>query len=271
MKEHVYQKIKRREMYSKRIILFMALLICCHSAIAQRRVCDMEAFCISPSGKVANGSSLRLSYGYINRGPDVKYSEDTTLVWLYMIVDGEERPVYNGVITGNPGRIVDVGETSTYADNYGIKFSFPDATDTVIVDFCVVVGSGGVNQDGDTVRPFTYDDPNWDNNKSCNKIMVLPQKSTAISNIPEEHNSLIVYPNPATNILYINTESTTSGTQQATIRDMTGRIVLERHFEPTYLNNSVLSLNIEQLPAGMYSIMLQSGENIMVEKLIITR
>ncbi len=239
--------------------------------MAQRRVCDMEAFCISPSGKVANGSSLKLSYGYFNRGPDVMYSEDTTLVWLYMIVDGEEKPVYNGVITGKPGRILEVGDNSTYADNYSIRFSFPDHTDTLIVDFCIEIGSGGVNQNGDTVRPFSYDDPNRDNNKICNKVMVLPQRSTSIASIAEENAGLFIYPNPATNVLHINMENTAERAQQVTIRDITGRILLERHFEPSHLNNGILSLNIEQLPAGMYNVIFQSGENITMKKLVITR
>ncbi len=260
-------------MHVKNIVAFIILLICFQTSMAQRRSCDMEAFCNSPSGKVPNGSQLTLSFGFINRGPDVMYSEDTTLYWLYMIVNGEEKRIYNGSMVGNPGRIINVGEKSTYGDNYGIKFSFPDVTDTLIVDFCVVVGSAGIDQNGDTLRPFSYDDPNWDNNKSCNKVMVLPQRPTAVSNIPEEPADLLIYPNPATNVLYINTEFTSLKTQQAgkaIIRDITGRIVLERSFDPSSLNNGILNINIEQIPSGVYNVTLQSGQNTMTKKLVIT-
>ncbi len=245
------------------------MLISCHTAMAQRRSCDMEVFCASPSGKVPNGSQLKLSFGYINRGPDIMYSDDTTLVWLFMVVDGKEIPVYNSSITGRPGGITNVGDRSTYAvGNSYIPFSFPDATDTLLVDFCVVIGSGGVSQNGDTVRPFSYDDPNWNNNKICNQIMVLPQRSTTVGNIEEENNSLLIYPNPATNVLYINTQLTA---QQVIITDITGRIMLEKRFNQTQLNNNILSLNTEQLPTGIYNVTIKSNENTIVKKLIITR
>ncbi len=258
-------------MYCKKIIVLIILLVSYHTVMAQRRACDMEAFCVSPSGKVPNGSQLRLSFGCTNLGPDVMYSGDTVLYSLYMVVNGEERPVYNGAFTGRPGNTINVGEKKTYADNYSIRFSFPDATDTLIVDFCVVLGSSGVNQNGDTVRPFSYDDPNRDNNKICNQVMVLPQRSTAINNLSEENFDMQIYPNPANNVLYIKAQSATQKTQQATIVDLTGRIVLERYFEQPQLHKGVLSLNIEQLPAGMYNVVLQSEENTTVEKLLITR
>ncbi len=231
----------------------------------------MELHCSSPAGKVLNGGGLRLRFAFINRGPDVMYSGDTTLYSLHIAVNGVETYLYVGAMTAVPGDTIEIGDSIVYAHNYGVPFSFPDLTDTLITDFCVVISSYGNNQNGDSVYRFSYIDHNVENNMACNKVTVMPRKPTAITNMAAENSSLLIYPNPAANVLNIKREATAIGIQQATIRDITGRVILEKRFGHTDLNNGILSLNIEQLPVGMYNVSLQSGENVKVEKLVISR
>ncbi len=248
-------------MYCKKIVAFIILLICCYTAMAQRRSCDMEVFCVSPSGKVANNGQLPLRFGFVNRGPDVMYSNDTAIYTAYVVVNGEANEVYTGGMSGNPGRVINIGEQIMYMDNYGIRFPYANLTDTLIVDFCVFVSPMAIAQNGDTLR-FSYDDPNLENNRACNKVMVLPQRSTAITNTSEENSRLSVYPNPAKDEINIVSDSEKEHT--LIITDMRGVTVKKLTVHAGH-NTS----DIRSLPDGMYLIYDADRDSKTVQRLTI--
>ncbi|MBR7176283.1 MAG: T9SS type A sorting domain-containing protein [Bacteroidales bacterium] len=72
----------------------------------------------------------------------------------------------------------------------------------------------------------------------------------------------IVYPNPATSMIYVEMENDKD--TQVSILDVTGRCV-----KSAELKGNVSSINIEDVEKGVYFIMIQQGENNSVRKLVV--
>jgi hypothetical protein len=88
-----------------------------------------------------------------------------------------------------------------------------------------------------------------------------------ITNVPAaEAGSFSAYPNPASDILTIETTEYTSGVITAVIFDMQGREVAEQMITA---DNS--TINIKGLAEGVYTIRLQAGLYNSVQKLVISR
>lgn len=238
---------------------------------AQQRMCDQEVICISPSGTVVNGNRLSLRFEMKNHGPDIMLASDTTLYMLYILLDDEQRIVYQGMIAGRSNDTIGIGGSSRYTDNYNISFNYPGRTDTFMLDFCVRIGSWGINVYGDTIR-FSHHDPSSDNNTCCSKVTVMPKETTAISNVDEGNMKLLVYPNPAKDLLYLHiTDKNAVGDLNVIIRDMTGKALLKRRYSPKEVSDGKLIVNVDQLPSGTYSISLQSAKNTFSQKMSISR
>ncbi len=77
----------------------------------------------------------------------------------------------------------------------------------------------------------------------------------------EADNELIVYPNPATDIVTINVPS---GTEKLTIFNVTGQVV------NTYNNpQKVEEINVSNFETGVYFVQIQNGDAILTKKLIV--
>jgi len=73
-----------------------------------------------------------------------------------------------------------------------------------------------------------------------------------------------LFPNPATDLVNVNIDMDNNW-EIITISDINGEIVFSREINQA----GEISISIDDLNAGMYLIMLQSKENIAVQKLII--
>ncbi|MDD4149471.1 MAG: T9SS type A sorting domain-containing protein, partial [Bacteroidales bacterium] len=76
--------------------------------------------------------------------------------------------------------------------------------------------------------------------------------------VDEYYSKINIYPNPATKFINIVQENTDF--EQLTVYDITGRIVIQKS-----LNNSSTSLDISNLPSGVYLISLKTV-NSSIEK-----
>ena len=69
-----------------------------------------------------------------------------------------------------------------------------------------------------------------------------------------------IYPNPASSQLYVKSETNA----QVSIIDLTGRVVKE--IETT---DEITTIDINDVKEGVYFIMIQDGNNRIVEKLVV--
>lgn len=253
-----------------KVFITIAVFICQNVTMAQQRICDQQLRCISPADKVVNGNSLPLRFEMVNTGPDIMFSKDTTFYLLYMLVDGKKRIVYHGASAGRSNDTIHVGEASRYIDNYGIRFSFPERPDPFTVDFCVAISSWKVNSWGDTLR-FSYHDPNPDNDTCCKEITVLPQKASSIPDENINRTDFLIYPNPASDLLYVRTGQEYQGDLKLTITDLSGRVLLENRYTKYQTADGILRLDLLILPPGIYNMSLQTYVEVAHKKLIISR
>ncbi len=242
------------------VILLMLLFLSgwINVTSAQQRRCDIEVVCDQPSGTVRNGKALPLRFEMWNRGPDVRFSHDTTLYKLYRVVDQDTQVVYQGMIRGRDGDTIPVGGASAYADNYEIRFNYPDRKDTFEVDFCVLVASRGIYANGDTLQ-FSYYDSNSSNNNCCKKVKVIPQAGTAIPEMAQGNSGWGIYPNPAKDVLYLRAGTGAFALARIKVYDMAGRNWLEQDFFQQQ-ETGFLTLPIDQLPSGLYQLVIYTSE-----------
>jgi alpha-tubulin suppressor-like RCC1 family protein len=70
-----------------------------------------------------------------------------------------------------------------------------------------------------------------------------------------------VYPNPTTDLIQVNANGTK--VHGASIFDLSGKLVINK-----VLNSSIATLNLEQLPVGIYHMKLETEAGVVVEKIV---
>ncbi len=103
--------------------------------------------------------------------------------------------------------------------------------------------------------------------KNSNSIAVfITCKEDESSQTTDDSNALfdlIIYPNPAEQVLYVQLQSDDDYVEEFIITDITGNVVKQ-----FYLNDNETMLNIATLPAGMYLIQSNSESGLLVNKFI---
>ncbi len=260
-------------MYSKwsRAILPVLLL---HASIsfAQQRTVDLEVICISPADTVVNGIGAVLRFEMRNNGPDVKYRRDTTLYWLYVTEGEQTHWAYSGATIGTSDGVIEIGQSTFYNDNYSIRFPFPERQDTFTVDFCVIIGASYIDERGDTISPFSWIDPNPDNDMCCTPVTVVPRSSGSTIAGAAYREDLLLYPNPVRDRLHIRrSDKLKNGMLLVTVADISGRTLLQHRFNAGSGNDDIGSLDVAMLPPGMYQVQIASSEATVSRKIVISR
>lgn len=99
---------------------------------------------------------------------------------------------------------------------------------------------------------------NYTNINSNRKI--YSQSNKELLNI----DSIFIYPNPSSSIINIESEHDLSSFN-AKIIDVTGRLILKNNYE---LSGYSTQLNISDLPTGIYTIIIENGQDKIIKKLI---
>jgi hypothetical protein len=80
--------------------------------------------------------------------------------------------------------------------------------------------------------------------------------------------SMLVQPNPADDMLNISLGQALEGQVLTTLVAADGRVVMSRTMQGLGLGQ-VLTLNVQQVPAGMYTVRMQSAAGNSVQKVVI--
>ncbi|HPT14775.1 MAG TPA: T9SS type A sorting domain-containing protein [Bacteroidales bacterium] len=110
------------------------------------------------------------------------------------------------------------------------------------------------------------------NQTECYSLQANIYKSTEADPIEEtaEESILKLYPNPASNLLNVEFNSTTEGTVTMRLLDMTGRLLKLAETKVAEGENT-FTLNLENLPDGMYLFVIVQGEYREMKKIIVNR
>jgi alpha-tubulin suppressor-like RCC1 family protein len=111
--------------------------------------------------------------------------------------------------------------------------------------------SWGLNTKGELGLGYYY----YMNNQKIPTELTDPCSPTADINESENNFEITIYPNPATNFINIDVSNPVS----VSIIDLTGKLILQ--------SNQKL-IDVSQLAKGIYSIVIISGENRVVKKLV---
>ena len=77
-----------------------------------------------------------------------------------------------------------------------------------------------------------------------------------------------IYPNPGSSFIYVKIND--ADVQSLTIFDITGKVVLQKSIENSNGRSSEI-LNVNNLPSGLYQLVLEGDEEKLVKKLVISR
>jgi DNA-binding beta-propeller fold protein YncE len=90
-------------------------------------------------------------------------------------------------------------------------------------------------------------------------LKINTTNSTSINTIKKKTNQLSVYPNPAKNFVYINSEN--SGNTYIQVQDIAGQIVIKKQIVKG-------KVDISALPPGIYILTAQLGNKLVSTKLL---
>lgn len=124
------------------------------------------------------------------------------------------------------------------------------------------------------IIPLAVETINYDWRSICNQPVicpvVVPLKSEIklpASGLLPASGSIKVLPNPANSILNIQFSSLPSGNYQITIRDLSGKLVLQKN--SVYNNgSSIIHLDISSIPSGLYGLTVRQGALVLQQKII---
>ncbi|MDP4266517.1 MAG: S8/S53 family peptidase [Bacteroidota bacterium] len=91
--------------------------------------------------------------------------------------------------------------------------------------------------------------------------------TTGIDNVINYNNDILIYPNPANDILNINMNLKSENTSELSIINTLGQIVYQENFKN--VPETIKSIDVKSLPRGVYLIRINSGEQILSTKLLL--
>lgn len=161
-------------------------------------------------------------------------------------------PLPSNICSNDPAALPLVGEP------IGGQFT---GNGVVESSFYATQASIGIN-----VISYTYTD-----NNGCQSTIrdsILVDICAGINQLNDENFEFSIYPNPASNTLYIDFKKELISISKIQLRNAIGQLITA--FEhPKYVNNSILSIDLTSIPNGIYFLSFKSGEREFTSKLII--
>lgn len=247
----------------------LLLLASSSTSIAQNRKTNLELKLISPAANatIAYGATFNVSVTIKNNGPDSLKATDT----LVILHSGSNNPVSFLVssLTGGGGLLN--GATSPTGNVAQLQNANTSGTDQN-VNFCAVllnVNTAGLQING-TPLQVTWDDLDTTNNRSCAAIKLQTQPPSGIFDIKNNHETLVMGPNPANNEVTFVLDLENAGPVNVSIKDIQGREVMKKDYEKIASGKKVqLSLDISKLKAGLYFVELNNDNRKSVGKMVV--
>lgn len=225
--------------------------------------CDISVALTSPSAnlEVPYGDTAFLSFTYTNHGPDVLPAGDT----LFFAATGnivlysrlfQDVPVNGGIVMNN------------------IVYYFNPTQDSINMDVCIVhIPQASVNYTGGGHPVTTYIDDDTTNDRSCVSILLKGPQPSSIFERNTAAAGLTLYPNPATDQVYIDIAVTDNRKSlPVTIRDITGRVVSVQTLQTIRAAGAQkYTLDVSALKSGIYFAELSPGDKPARGKFVISR
>lgn len=114
-------------------------------------------------------------------------------------------------------------------------------------------------------------DPDGSNNLTVLKVKWNCGTSVKDILVPKDRESLAIYPNPATTSFTFKYDFKEYSTTSIRVVDMTGRTVMSKKLGRFAPGTKELSLDVSTLPAGNYSVVLETETKIATSKLTIRK
>ncbi len=96
-------------------------------------------------------------------------------------------------------------------------------------------------------------------------------KLVSISNGNELVKNLILFPNPALDLVYFNYNSDAEDKINVTVFDLTGKLLIQKHYIVSAKSTTEIELNLESLTRGMYLISTENEQGIKTSNRIVKR
>lgn len=105
-----------------------------------------------------------------------------------------------------------------------------------------------------------------DTNESKNTTVFIGGANTGITTVSGQQSAITIYPNPATDILYVDMKGSVSTVKNITIYDISGRRVISQG-----VSNSDIAIPLVNLVPGMYSVCLTDTDGRIISTLKFVR
>lgn len=100
-------------------------------------------------------------------------------------------------------------------------------------------------------------------------LVELPVLTSVVA--PIENGDFGLFPNPASSNLAVRFNVEKPADMTLTIRDLTGRVLVNRELGRTSTGEHTIDLNVDQIPAGTYLMVLKSNEQRITKKVQVIR
>lgn len=102
-----------------------------------------------------------------------------------------------------------------------------------------------------------------------NNVVVVYEIGTTVGiNELAESEGFTVYPNPTNNYIHLDLTNLSENFNELTLTDVSGKIVLNQSI---VINNTPLSLDVNNLPNGIYTISIISNKQVLHKKITISK
>ncbi len=252
---------------NKNLVKSIGLLACAHIlsyTVSAQRTVDIETILKNPAEgqEIIRGQEFTISVELKNNGPDDLVTGDT----LAILISGNAIPftLLGDIAEGETVLVFETGATfAANADN-----------NTITDIFCAEIldiNSSGASMGGQPLI-VSYDDPEPVNNQACHEIAIAPANGgTSIQQEQVQATELTAFPNPANKEVVLQVGHDLMGIVTVRIIDLNGRQVMEQAYTADQVKKGSLSVNVGQLPAGMFMVNVLSDTKTVSGKLIIAR
>lgn len=194
---------------------------------------------------------------YTSQSGDVRLQNPFNLTNPNMVPTSTSPIVYNSAHTFNPNNPLNSDTTSNYA-HYNMPGFAPNFSDNKSADafFSKVNYVGAFSGTGTTTDNWMA---GWCNFDPLNTDYSKVNTPTAVATMPTNVTSAVVFPNPAANNATVMVQLKEMGTLRVAVTDITGKLVKEVYAGENISGTQNININVTDLNAGLYIVLIQSN------------
>lgn len=237
----------------KRIYFIVAVMLFTALTGFAQRSYDTAIELIEPATgyTIVADATFNVKFKVTNNGPDDILAGDT-LIWGVLV---------EGNLISQDGLVLtaDIASGSDFVHTF--PYGLTDGSSATGLNFCVLafVMNAGNAVESDSTNQF-----------GCQIV----DYSTAVSiggSIKEASDEVSVYPNPASDVLNIEYTLVKESAVNVRIYDLTGKVVKVMNLGTEASGRTVSTIDVGDLPEGIYLCEVNAGDSIIQKKVIITK